>query len=336
MSAAPELLEARTQDGVRLSITRIAPAALPARGAVILQHGLGSNGLAFLLSGVSLASALSELGYDCYVPELRGAGKSERPQGAYSLDDYLEQDIPAILAAVLAASGQPEVSWIGHSMGGILMWMYASEHRDAKVARLVTVGSCMDYQPGRSVYRPLKRLLPLIGFMDALPFGLIARAASSVAGAGPVFLPEGMNFYRSNVDRGVCRTLMSDGFSPIPVSLFDSLATTFTAQGFSRAGGAIVYLPRLSTLTLPTLMLGGSRDSQCPPEAVQGTYERLVGCTDKALLMFGKPYGHADDYGHFDLLVGKRAASEVWPHIIAFLDGEQRSREDAAQPMMAV
>lgn len=315
-------LTARTRDGVRLAIQRFAPRA-PARGAVILQHGLGSNGLAFVLEGVSLAEHLCAEGFDCFVPDLRGAGRSERPRAPYTLDDYLEQDIPAILETVLEASGEPHVQWVGHSMGGILMWMYGCEHPNAPVQRLVTVGSAMDYRPGRSVYRTLKGLLPLVGFMDALPFELIARAAGTVAGAGPIFLPEGMNFWRSNVDREVCRTLMTRGFSPIPTALFSSLATTFTEHGFARADGRIVYLPRLCHFQVPTLMLGGSRDVQCPEEAVLGTFDRLTGCADKQVLMFGRKHGHDDDYGHFDLLVGKRAADEVWPHITGFLAGER-------------
>ena len=45
-------------------------------------------------------------------------------------------------------------------MGGILMWMHGIEHPDAKVSRLVTVASALDYRPGRSVYRTLNALLP--------------------------------------------------------------------------------------------------------------------------------------------------------------------------------
>ena len=34
----------------------------------------------------------------------------------------------------------------------------------------------------------------------------------------------------------------------------------------------------------------------------------------------GKSHGEVDDYGHFDLLMGRRAQSEVFPHIDRFLD----------------
>src|SRR5262245_51082750 len=117
-------LHAQTQDGVRLSIQRLSPADGGARGAIVLQHGLGSNGLVFVLPGRSLAERLCSLGYDCFVPDLRGAGQSGSPRGPFALDDYLEHDLPTIVNTALEASGQRTVHWVGHSMGGILMWMY--------------------------------------------------------------------------------------------------------------------------------------------------------------------------------------------------------------------
>jgi pimeloyl-ACP methyl ester carboxylesterase len=331
MAAIRSELRVTTDDGVSLSIQRFAPAERPARGAVVMQHGLGSNGLVFTLSGVSLAEHLCALGYDCFVPDLRGAGKSGRAPADGGLDAYLEADVPAILRAALEHSGQRQVQWIGHSMGGFLMWMYGLEHPDAPVSRLVTIGSAIDYRPGRSVYRSLQRLLPLVSFLPALPFALITRALSPVAGQGPIFLPEGMNFFRSNVEREVCRRLMAGGFAAIPLPLFDALKTTFSEQGFSRASGAITYLTRMGEFRIPTLVVGGSRDPQATPEAVAATFEHLSGVRDKRLLMCGVPHGHGDDYGHFDLIVGKRAASEVWPHVAAFLEAAQPARADATQ-----
>jgi pimeloyl-ACP methyl ester carboxylesterase len=320
MAAVRSELRVTTDDGVSLVIQRFAPALRPARAAVILQHGLGSNGLVFTLPGVSLAEYLCALGYDCFVPDLRGAGKSSGGRGGHGLDAYLEHDVPAILRTVLEHSDHAKMHWIGHSMGGFLMWMYGLEHPDVPVSRLVTVGSAIDYRPGRSVYRALRRALPLISFLPVLPFALMTRALAPWAGQGPILLPEGMNFYRSNVERDVCRRLMTSGFAAIPLPLFAALESTFSEQGFARARGSITYLSRIGEFRIPTLVVGGSRDPQATPEAVLATFELLTGVQDKRLLMCGVPHGHGDDYGHFDLFVGKRAQSEVWPHIADFLD----------------
>jgi pimeloyl-ACP methyl ester carboxylesterase len=315
-------LEAITSDRKRLAIQRVHdPAQAAQHGPVVMLHGLGANHRIFLAEGASLAEHLAQRGFDCYVPDLRGAGDSERVPD-WSLDDYLDRDIPALLECVLTTSGRAKVACIGHSMGGILMWMYCIEHEGAPISRLVTVGSALDYRPGRNVYQDLRRFRRFAGPLKSFPFGVIARALSPLAGVGPVLPAEGMNFHRSNVERKVCRELMAHGFGPIPLALFDSLNTTFEAEGFSRNTrnqGRVVYLRRIADLHLPTLMVVGSADVQCPPATGQATFERLSAVPDKRALFVGKPYGQADDYGHLDLLVGKRAAHEVWPEVSAFL-----------------
>ena len=319
----PIRLHARTHDGLTLSIARVRPRGRPA-GALVLQHGLGSNNLGFMLPGVSLAQHMAELGFDCYVPELRGVGMSERPRHSWSIGEYLDYDLPAIIDAVRGESGFERLSWVGHSMGGLLMLMHGIEHPEAPIERLIAVGSTLDYRPGRSVYRARMRLRPLGSVFDPVPFGFFARANALVAGSGPRFLPEAMNFRRDNVDRGVCRLLLTRGFAPIPITLLDSLATTFSDEGFSRdtAEGRIVYLERAGALRIPTLLLGGSRDTQCPEAAVRATFECLTGVEEKQLQLFGRAHGHAAEYGHFDLIVGRRAPIEVWPHMTDFLLGE--------------
>ena len=44
------------------------------------------------------------------------------------------------------------------------------------------------------------------------------------------------------------------------------------------------------------------------------------GSKRRELRVFGKSHGHVDHYGHFDLLMGRRAKEEVFPHIDRFLD----------------
>jgi pimeloyl-ACP methyl ester carboxylesterase len=326
-------LEASTSDGRRLAVQRVHDPAQPAqRGAVLMLHGLGANHRIFLTKGVSLAEHLAARGFDCYVPDLRGAGDSERVRD-WTLDDYLDRDLPALLECALENSGRTTLACVGHSMGGILIWMHCMEQLGAPIERLVAVGSALDYRLGRNVYQDLRRLRRLAGPLKSFPFGLIARVLSPLAGVGPVLPAEGMNFHRSNVERSVCRELMAHGFGSIPLALFDSLNTTFEADGFSRITrdqGRVVYLQRVAELRLPTLMVAGSADVQCPPATAQATFERLSGASDKRALFVGKRYGQADDYGHLDLLVGKRAAHEVWPELTAFLSAGSDAGAGAA------
>lgn len=49
----------------------------------------------------------------------------------------------------------------------------------------------------------------------------------------------------------------------------------------------------------------------------------------KKHLIFGPAHGHQHHYGHFDVIVGKNASLEVWPHIQEWLDEHD-------QPVMSV
>jgi pimeloyl-ACP methyl ester carboxylesterase len=318
-----EKLETRTADGVRLAVVRVTaqdPGLAGTRGAVLMVHGLGSNAAVYRVPSLSLADHLAAQGHDCFVAELRGAGGSERPAQRFGLGDYLTHDIPALLELARGASGRPRVSWLGHSMGGFLALMYGIDHADAPLERIVAVASSLDYRPGQSIYRSLRKLRPLAGALPVLPFSLLATLTVPFAGWGPRFLPEGMNFHRANIEPSTTRYLLGNGFSAIQTALLDDLDTTFGEDGFT-VEGRLPYLARAAELRVPTLLVGGSRDLQCTPEASALTFELLSSVRDKKLAMFGKPYGHAEDYGHFDLIVGKRAQSEVWPEISAFLAG---------------
>jgi len=45
---------------------------------------------------------------------------------------------------------------------------------------------------------------------------------------------------------------------------------------------------------------------------------------------FGKAHGQAEDYGHIDFLVGRRAPDEVWPTITRWLEaGVEGERKTA-------
>lgn len=318
MAPGSRLIEARTADGVRLCL-RHEPAQGPSRGAVLLLHGLSANDAVFHVPGRSFAAYLAEHGLDCYLGNLRGAGPSEHPKRPWSLDDHVTQDVPALIEAVQRASGRRELAWVGHSMGGLLLFFYAMEHPDAPIVRGVSVGSSIDYKVGGSVYEGLLRWLPLAAPLDFVPYGLVCRLAAKVAGAGPRLPPERMNFHRPNVDRARLRHVLGTGFHRIPVALFRSLATTFSPEGFSRDAGKLRYLELTDRYRVPTLFVGGERDVQARPASVRHTGERLGNHPDSRTLIVGEAQGQPVGYGHFDLLMGEHAPDDVWPQIRAFL-----------------
>lgn len=316
---APEPLTTTTGDGVVLSVERIAPSG-PTRGAVILCHGLSSNRYAFDLAERSLARHLAARGFDCFLPNLRGAPGSQPTVRQFGLDEYLEQDLPAVLSLVRARSSSERIHWVGHSMGGILFFAYASEHPDVPVARAVTLGSALDYAAGRSVFQHLLRARPLLPDGLVVPFGALSNLSARSSRLGLPLLPEWMNFYLPNVEGAIRREILRRGFGPIPMRLLDDLATMLTPGGLARRGGVERLQPLLHRYRVPTLMLAGSADRQCDVGAVDATARLLSHLPQLRVEVLGQGHGQREHYGHFDLMVGTRAPTEVWPRITAWLE----------------
>ncbi len=300
-----------TDDGVRLALHQLPGGG---RGAVICCHGLGANRLAFdLTEDCSLARHLARAGFDVFLLELRGHGLSERPRRPWSFDTYVERDLPAALARVADLAG-PRVGFIGHSMGGILALSYLARGGEG-LAAAVTVGSALDYSGSGSGFRrllPLKRALHLL---PMVPVDLVARRSAAFVGRwrSPY---ERFNIVSSNVDPAAWRRVCEGGFHPVSPPVMAQLATAFEPGGLRSSDGRDSYLEGLAATRTPVLALAGSADAQCPPEAVLRT-SRASACAETIIL--GREQGCADDYGHFDLLIGRRAAREVFPRVETWL-----------------
>lgn len=314
---APETIFVTTEDRVRLAIHRVPPAnGATDAPVVMLLHGLGANGFAFLMPDRSLAKDLSAKGYDVYVPELRGAGASETPARPWDLEDYLTLDLPAILRGIRHAAGQRDVRWVGHSMGGILLCCYAIRNDDHGIKSGVAIGSALDYRVGDSGFARIYAAREVIKHLPAVPFGPLSHLISPLLGRVRTGF-ETFNFWRENVEPQIIRAFYANGFEWIPMSLLMSLASTFEEQGLCSRDGSVRYLQCAARLTSPLLLLAGSRDIQCSMDAVEATGRRIG--AHAQIARFGRAFGQQEDYGHCDLLVGRRARTEVWPVIERFL-----------------
>jgi len=158
-----------TEDKWRISINRYRLTDRPDgcfKPAVILCHGFNFNNLFWDLDeSVSLARYLAEKGYDVWAPSLRGSGKSSKSvisslkealkfnlvalkEGItnfnkfnWTIDDHIQKDVPAIVDYVKKESGFDKVYWIGHSMGGIVMYGYLETVRQDDIAGFIPIGS---------------------------------------------------------------------------------------------------------------------------------------------------------------------------------------------------
>ena len=111
-------------DGVDLAVDTFVPDGAPADGAAsfVLVHGLASN--ARMWDGV--AARLVERGHAAATVDLRGHGRSAKPDGPYDMATVADD-----LAAVIGALGWERPVVAGQSWGGNVVLELANRHPDA-------------------------------------------------------------------------------------------------------------------------------------------------------------------------------------------------------------
>ena len=134
---------------------------------LLLIHGMGGSSASWR----EIVPKLSKK-YRVVAPDLLGHGESDKPRGDYSLGAFA-----VFLRDFLDALGIPEVTVVGHSLGGGVAMQFAHQHRDY-CQRLVLISSG---GLGDDVGRML-RLLSLPGGELMLPLAA-SRLRSTAAKA---------------------------------------------------------------------------------------------------------------------------------------------------------
>ena len=309
----------RTDDQVELHVRRLRPVGERRQSTpVMLLHGLAANHRGLHLRERSLAAWLADHGYEVWLPELRGHGDSFHGRWNWRIDDYLEHDIPALVAAIRRRSGADGIHWIGHSMGGVLLMCYGILNPDAPILRGVAVGSALDYKVGATGFERLLRLRPLLERLVGVPYGAFMHTMAPLMGRRGLEALQSFNVWSSNIEPEIVRALHARCFHGMPMSLLGSLATTFEEEGLRLQSG-YRFVPRASTVSFPIRLLAGSRDEQVSVDAVRHTAE-LIG-DNAEVVVHGREGGDADHYGHWDLLIGRRAPVETWRPLAEWLAG---------------
>ena len=338
-----------TNDGWELSVVRYSLlGASPKKAAVILCHGFNINNKFWDLDKRSaLARYLAANGYDVYAPDLRGSGKSSKPlfsrlKGLFkfevediphmfikaptdltkfnwTIDDHICKDIPAILRLVRKKSGFDKVYWIGHSMGGIIMYGYLELYGSRFIAGFVPISSMIvipdslnDHLKLIAEQKPLMNASLIVNTTVAsqlrnLTFGTVKHPMEDL-------LMETENMYDDVVFRFF--RICIDDTAPGVVSQFsDSIRK---GKMLSRKG-TYSYSDKLHLIKTPILFMLGAKDGFLSEKEVLAAFNG-VSSPDKEMLIFSKENGYLTDYGHCDLILGKNSAVEVYPAILAWLE----------------
>ncbi len=313
-----------TEEKFELSLKRFRlhkrePRPLP----VILIHGLLVNSTFLDFGRASLAEYLAEAGFDVWNLSLRGTGQSLNPLGwgkkPWNLDDMLKSDLPAVIGHVRRQSGAEKVLVVGYELGGALALAHVGRTPEHGVAGIVSIAAPMTFDsPGQDGLDALLRL-------DRVPLLRTTLLHMNSSGLNRLLfiMPwfEDAFYNRRNMAQSVRQELLDNGLTAVNPGVLDQIVTAVERDEFVSADGQTSYREMLPAITLPVLLVGGGADAIAPPEALQQVYREL-GSEDRDLMIFWPDPVEDVSYGHFDLILGRKAGDEVFPLIRRWLEAK--------------
>lgn len=145
---------------------------------IFLLHGSIENGKIFYSNSLKgLGPYLAEQGFDVFVGDMQGRGKSYpsiNKKSKYGQTDVIKTDIPKFLEKIKEIKGDVGVHTMAHSWGGVLMLAYLSRF-ESNVKSLVLFGAKRQITVRNKEYFKLifnwyftgKLLMPFHGFLPA-------------------------------------------------------------------------------------------------------------------------------------------------------------------------
>src|SRR3954449_7787852 len=183
---------AAAADGARLHFETFGRRSAP---AVLMIQGLGADKHGWDMQRFVLAGKYQVIAFDN-----RGAGRSDKPIGPYSMEQMNDDAV-----AVLDAVGVSAAHVVGASMGGVIAQIMAVRHPQRVLSLTLACTACRDHQWRRELMerwmqtalergmgvmtqqavrwvmapRSFRRLVPTFGWLGPLAMGLPAHAFAS-------------------------------------------------------------------------------------------------------------------------------------------------------------
>jgi polyhydroxyalkanoate synthase len=267
-----------------------------------------------LRPGASLVEALVGAGFDVWLLDW-GVPEAE--------DRYLDWDavlrrLGRAVRRVLRETAVRELAILGYCMGGTLTAIFAAQHPEL-CAALVTLAAPIDFASGGMLRHMVE------------PAWFDADAIADAGNVAPVQMQAGFSALRPTLELAKLVSMpdlatdprareaflaleawASDNI-PFPGEAYRRYITELYQQnqlvaGTHRANGGPV---RLEAIRCPTLVITASRDTICPPAAATALLAH-TSASDTAIVEVPG--------GHVGAVVGSRAAREMYPKLIRWLE----------------
>jgi len=289
-----EMLVPAKDDGIQLYVRNKHPETMPSSApgrAVLFVHGAtypSETSFDFPLDGLSWMDYIAQHGYDVYLMDVRGYGRSTLPPQmdvpAHQNPPFAEtataaRDVEAVVDYILARRKLSKLGLLAWSWGTATSSIYATAHPD-RIARLVlyaplwireTPSLIAPSGPGPlGAYRAVNRETAYARWMTGVPEHKKAE-----------LIPPGW------FDQWWHATLASDpvGSKQNPPVVRAPNGVVQDSLQFWSAGKAL-WDP--AKLTMPVLMIQGEWDADCPPYMDRALFPLLVNSPEKRYVMIGE------------------------------------------------
>jgi predicted alpha/beta hydrolase len=287
---------------VQLHLRRIWTGEKGAGQPVLMLHGAAEDGLIFYShGGRGLACYLARHGYQVFVADMRGKGKSWpaiNQNSDFGFHELVSEDIPALAAMVRRVSGGLEQTWVTHSMGGPLA-----------AASLVRSGP--DALGVRQmVHFAARRRVAATGIKRRLLVDLLWNRVGRIAVAFQGYLPS------EKLGLGTARESSR--------CFHDGINWSTREQWIDSEDGFDYGVAAKKMPWIRSLYFASARDSAfANPDDVRDFMHEL-GRHDGRMMVLGRSGGNLQDYSHTGMLLHADAESDHFPQLLAWLrEGER-------------
>ncbi len=283
---------------VQLHVCRLQREATPPGGPILMVHGAAEDGRVFWSKdGRGLGPFLARAGFDVFVPDLRGHGRSwpgVESHSGFGLHELVTEDLPALVDAVARRSGDAAQTWIGHGSGGLLLAAALLRgDRSLPVTRLVHFG--------------VRRSLTTGGWRRRLLHDLVWHRVGRLAVALKGYLP--------------ARALRL-GTQDESARCFYDLLNWSLREHWLDSGDGFDYSEALRKgrrFPRSLYFAAASESAWSAPEDVRAFMQEL-GPHDARFVSIGEDNGNLADYDHLSMLLDPRAEQDHFPQLLAWLE----------------
>jgi cholesterol oxidase len=331
--SAPDVHFFDTADGTTLKLTRYQGGS---KGPVLLAPGFGTSTLAYTIDTVdtNLPEALFAAGYDIWLFDYRASPDLASSHTQFTLDDVATKDWPAAVEKVRELTGAESVQVMAHCVGSLTFLM-------ALLSGLKGV---------RSGISSALSFFPISTMANKIRADLDLGTAAAKAGLKSVttdfdsqqfqdkFIDAVLKLFPSHEQctSAVCRRILGiygdvykhdqlneathqaihEMFGIGNLSAFNHISRMVREGKAVDKDGKDVYLPNLSKVDIPITFVHGAENNLFLPENTTKALKALAAAGNAQLFQRIE----FPNYAHMDCYIGRDAARDIFPTIVAELD----------------